>query len=289
MRALIIALVVMIFAVAAGTAGLVALQIAKADPTQPDPSAAKPAATKRERPPATEPEKVSTGKAEELPPVPKLGDKSKLTAMNKEKTLYIETAEDGSKRVLFAAEVCLKDGVMLEVLVCKKDTKEHESILRTDIDARFIHAALEGVGAKAGKPVQFINPKTQEEEYKPASGQRMEVEVHFGRDGKVAQERAQEWLLDQKTKKPLASEWVFSGSRFVKIPDRPDLPPFYCANNGEVIAVSNFFDSMLDLPVPISQDSADLHFKAAYKRIPPPGSMVWVILTPLPDKKDEKK
>ena len=45
-----------------------------------------------------------------------------------------------------------------------------------------------------------------------------------------------------------------------------------------------------DLPVEISAVNDDLHFKAA-KQVPPFGSKVWVILTPVPEKekKDEKK
>ena len=281
MRPLVIALVVMVSAVAAGTAGLIAFQLAKADPAKADPTKPDPARRPDDPPPATKPAAKPTEpakpdpdapdkgtKAEGLPPLPTLGDKSKHTPLNKEKTLYLEEAEGGEKRVLFAAEVILREGVLLEVFCCKKQTKEHESILNVDLDARFLHAALLMAGAKAGKPVQFVNPKTHEAEYKAASGQRIEVEVNYTQDGKAKQERAQEWLLDQKTRKPLPYEWVFAGSRFVKNPDRPNDPEYYLANNGEVIAVSNFTDSMLDLPVEISRDEADLHFKAAYKKIP---------------------
>ncbi len=302
MRPLIIALVVMVSAVAAGTAGLIALQLSKTAPTKDDPPATKgdepppplkptakpPKPVADDKPAKTDPEKLK--KAEDLPPLPKLGDKSKQTALNKQKTLYLETAEDGGKRVLFAAEVCLKENALLEVFCCKKGTKEHESILNVDLDARFIHTALVAAGAQAGSPVQFVNPKTHEAEYKAASGTTIKVEMAFTRGGEVVQERAQEWLLDQKTRKPLPYEWVFAGSRFMKNPDRPDDIDYYLANNGEVIAVSNFPESMLDLPVEISRVEADLHFKAATKKIPPQGSKVWVILTPLPEKKkDDKK
>lgn len=293
MRALIVALVVMIVAVAGGTGALVAIRYAARTPEEPPPAkptpAAKPTTEKVDEKPTSEPK--ADAKAEDLPPLPKLSDKSKMTAMNKEKTLYLEVGEDGQKRVLFEATVCLREGVMLEVLVCKKQTKEHESILNVDLDSRLIHAALVAAGAKAGKPVQFVNPKTHEAEYTPASGQKMEVTVHYTLDGKVRQERAQEWILDQGTKKPMAHEWVFAGSRFVKNPDRPNDPDYYMANNGEVIALSNFVDSMLDLPVEISQAEKDLHFKAVEKKIPPAGSKVWVVLRPLADKekKDDKK
>lgn len=287
MRALIIALVVMILAVAGGTTALVAYQFAGRTPA--DPPTSKPAAKPADK--DDKPAEPKLDKAEELPPLPKLSDKSKLTAMNKEKTLYLEVGENGEKRVLFEAEVILREGVFLEVFCCKKQTKEHESILNVDLDARFIHAALVAAGAKAGHTVQFVDPKTHEAEYKPASGQTIQVEVAYTVNGKAKQDRAQDWIVDQATKKPMAHEWVFAGSRFVKNPERPNDPDFYMANTGEVIAISNFVDSMLDLPVEISQAEKDLHFKADEKKVPPQGSKVWVILTPVKekDKKDEKK
>ena len=50
------------------------------------------------------------------------------------------------KRVLMASEVCLREGA-LEVFLCKKNTKEHEAILRADYDARLIHELLLLAGA----------------------------------------------------------------------------------------------------------------------------------------------
>jgi hypothetical protein len=230
---------------------------------------------------AGEPAKAAEKKPEGLPPVPQADPKSKLTALNKQNTLYLEVLPDGRKRVLVAAEVCLREG-LLEVFLCKKNTKEHESILRVDMDARFIHAALVGAGAKYGKPVQFVNEKG-DPDYKPASGDKIQVGLHYTLDGKPQSHAAQEWILDKKTKKPMAHQWVFAGSRFMKNPDAPPTDPdYYCANNGEVICLSNFVDSMLDLPVEISRENADLNFDALTAKIPPLGSMVWVILEPVP-------
>jgi hypothetical protein len=293
-RALIIALVSLIVLVAGGTAALVVIKL-KQTPTDPPTSkpAAKPStpakpteAKASDLMPPADPERPA--KAEDLPPRPELSKKATAKALDKNERLFLETGENGEKRILFVAEVCLRRGVMLEVLCCKKNTKEHESILNVDLDARFIHAALLAAGAKVGKPVQFVDPKTLEAEYKPASGQRVRVEVCYQKGGQVVTERAQEWILDQNTKKPMAHDWVFAGSRFVKDPDRPNEPEYYCANNGEVIAISNFVDSMLDLPVEVGREASDLYFKAVEKKVPPLGSKVWVILTPMGEKEAKK-
>jgi hypothetical protein len=226
-----------------------------------------------------------------LPDAPKADAKNELKPLNPDKSLLLELAPDPANpakkkavRVLVACEVCLREGP-LEVFLCKKGTKEHEAILRTSVDARFIHAALIAAGGKPGHPVQFVNPKTGEEDYKPATGSVVKVTVYYTKDGKLASNPAQDWIRDQKTKKPMAHQWVFAGSRFMQNPDKPDAPPYYCANNGEVIAISNFVDSMLDLPVSVSSENAALAFDAMTDKIPPLLSKVWVVLEPVPEKK----
>ena len=60
------------------------------------------------------------------------------------------------------------------------------------------------------------------------------------------------------------------------------------ANNGELISVSNFSDSMLDLPVQSDKDVgnvADLMFEINTPRIPPRQTKVLVTLEPVLEKK----
>lgn len=225
-------------------------------------------------------------KGEALPEAPKADPKSELIALQPNKSLYLEKKPDGGRRVLIASEVCLREGP-LEVFLTKQGTKEHESILRVSLDARFIHAALEAAGAKAGTPVQFVNPKTMEDDYKPAKGPTIKVTVHYSNDGKLHTHPAQEWIMNSKTKKMMTEEWVFAGSRFVKNPDRPAEPAFYCANNGVVIGLSNDYDAMLDLPVMVTKDDAFLIFRANTDKIPNITSKVWLILE-VDDSKKQK-
>jgi hypothetical protein len=238
-------------------------------------------------PPETSTDPVSKA-AEPLPEAPKLDPKNELKPLNPENTLLLELAVDPKNpdkkkpvRVLVVSEVCLREGP-LEVLLCRKNTKEHEAILRADLDGRFIHAALIAAGGVPGSPVQFVNPKTGEEQYKPATGTQIDVALHYRNDGKLHTHPAQEWIVDLQTKKPMAHQWVFAGSRFMPHPDRPEDPPYYCANNGEFIAISNFIDSMLDVPVEVTGDNEGLLFGADTKKIPPLYSKVWVILEPKP-------
>lgn len=200
------------------------------------------------------------------------------------KNVFLET-EGEQRRVLIEAEVCLRQG-QLEQFLTRRRTKEHEAILVADIDARHVHTALTLAKAEAGSPVRFL-PK-----YTPAHGTAIKVLVEF-EDAQKQKHRipAQQWIRNAKTKKDLEQNWVFAGSVFVEDPFDKTKPPFYTANDGTVICVSNFESALLDLPIESSQANEALFFEANTERIPKEGSRVLVILEPVPAKlktKDKK-
>ena len=173
---------------------------------------------------------------------------------------------------------------LLEVLLCRKGTKEHEAIVRADVDGQMVHSALNAAGAKEGTPTQFINAK-QEPDFKPATGTKIKVTVCYRKDGKVHTHPAQDWVQNVKTKKLLDHGWVFAGSQLIRDQDDPNRKPFYGANSGEFISISNFPYSMLDVPAEITKDDAQLNYEARTEKIPPLFSKVWLILEPVPAKK----
>jgi hypothetical protein len=193
------------------------------------------------------------------------------------KHIVLETQGD-TRRVRVAAEVCFREGA-LEMLLCRKNTKEHESVLNADIDARQLHLALLAAGAKPGSPVKY------EPKYTPASGTTIKVTLEYQKDGKIVTVPGQDWVRDAKTRKAMTEHWVFAGSVFFPNQDDPKQPPLYAANGGDVICVSNFPDAMLDLPVNSPQDDAERLFEAFTERIPPIGTAVCLILEPVLPKK----
>ena len=209
---------------------------------------------------------------EEAPPIP-----DGYKPLNKQKTVFFENAADGTRRVHLLAQVCLREGP-LEVLLCKQFTKEHEAILHIDADARDIHLALVAAKAQPGTPVKFVP------EYQAATGQKIKVSLTYRLKGKVHSHPAAEWVKDKVSGKHLAHDWVFAGSRFFKDPEGKN-PDYYMANNGEVISISNFPDSMLDLPIKSSKDVASLAFAADTPKIPPMKTPVLVTLEPVVEKK----
>ena len=122
------------------------------------------------------------------PAVPKKAETApagELTPLNKAGTVLIDLK---GKRLLIKSEVVLREG-LLEMLVCLKQTKEHESVLSVDAKAREIHAGLVALGAEAGSPAKFVP------EYKPASGQPINIFMTWtDAAGKLQRVPAQSWV-----------------------------------------------------------------------------------------------
>jgi hypothetical protein len=107
------------------------------------------------------------------------------TALNPQKSVYLDKANG---RLLLKTRVCLREGI-LEMLICKAKTKEHESVLTIDTDAYVVHAALLALGAKAGRPVRF------QPEYHPPEGERIDIRLNWvDAEGKAQRVEGQKWV-----------------------------------------------------------------------------------------------
>jgi hypothetical protein len=217
------------------------------------------------------------------PPAP-----SKRTAMNKLDTLFLEELPDGRKRVLIESEVCLRDGI-LEQLMCRLQTKEHEAILHANVNAADIHTVLLLTKAKPGSVVKY-QPK-----FEPPTGTKIKITLEY--QTKIENDKAttkkvsvnaRDWIRNIKTGKELETDWVFAGSEFFQDPDDPKRPPFYQANSGDVICVSNFPTAMLDVPIDSPKTNRDVSYEAWTDRIPPVGTKVTIILEPIFEDKEKK-
>lgn len=110
---------------------------------------------------------------------------SRLIPLNRQKTVLLDQT---GKRLLLRAEVVLDQG-LLEMLLCLKQTKEHESILSVDAKAHEIHSGLLVLGARPGHPVQF-SPKFQ-----PPAGQPIDIFLQWTDDkGKPHRVDARQWI-----------------------------------------------------------------------------------------------
>src|SRR5262249_50783423 len=147
---------------------------------KPTPLAAKP----RDKPAETPAEKPAEKPVE-----------GKKTALNKQNTLFMEILPGDKRRVHIEAEVCLREGP-LELLMCRKETKEHESILHAHVDARDIHTALLVAKAKPGSVVKY----TQDGKIFPPTGTKIKISLRYEKKpGEVVTIDAKEWVRNMKT------------------------------------------------------------------------------------------
>jgi hypothetical protein len=218
------------------------------------------------------PQEKPASKSEDPSKSEKAGDAKKVEMG---KNVWLEV-QGNRRRVIVKAEVCLREG-MLEHLMCRKRTKEHEAILAADVDARHIHAALLAAKATPGKTVKYKEDGT----IIPPTGTKIKITLSYKDKDKQVTVPGRDWVRDLKTKKSLEHDWVFAGSEFQINPLEKDKPPLYAANAGDVICVSNFEGAMLDLPINSSKNNAELEFEAFTERIPPLGTPVTVILEPV--------
>jgi hypothetical protein len=205
-------------------------------------------------------------------PPPEKSATAKLKQVEVGRNVWLET--DGNhRRVVISAYVCLREG-LLEQLMCRKNTKEHEAILAADVDARDIHKALLLTGAEPGSPVRY------EPEYRIPSGSEITVTLEYEEHGRAQRVPAQTWVRNLQERKELNAAWVFAGSEIYPDPLDKKRPPIYGANSGDVICVSNFEDALLDVALKSSKDNSELAFEAWTERIPELDTKVTVVLEP---------
>lgn len=196
--------------------------------------------------------------------------------------VWMETqgAKGEKRRVLVSAKVCLREGsYALECLLCRSNTKEHESILATSADARVIHTALVAAGAKPGAPVSY------EPKFQPPQGQPIKITLAYTKKGEVVTVPAQQWILDKKTKKPLELEWVFAGSKVFPNEDAAKLPHYAANLDGGYICITNLVSALLDLPINSPKPIDDRICDFNTPKIPAVDTSVVLILEPIPVKK----
>lgn len=188
------------------------------------------------------------------------------------------TVDRAKKQVVVDAEVCLTDGP-LELLVCKSQTKEYESILRTDATPSSIHAALLALGLTEGKPARVVPEPDDSTKLRPMppDGARLKITLRWKDDRNQVQEAsAGQWLeIPGENKVAAPQAWVFVGS---------DLTPqgkYWADASGDIISVANFPASVIDVPFQSSNQNAMLYYKAKPSAIPPKGTPVEVIITPV--------
>ena len=191
-----------------------------------------------------------------------------IIPLNKKGGLWIDITR---KWVIVDGSVCLREGP-LEMFMCPAQTKEHESVITTPIDAEAVHTSLLAIGAKTGRPVQF------QPEYKRVTGSVIDIVVVWvGENDKINASLAQDWIKKGNTRKTMQYAWVFGGSGYWKNPNTNE--KIYYGNDGSLVCLSNFPTATMDLPVESSNSNAARLYFANTSRIAPLKTPVRIIFS----------
>ena len=177
-------------------------------------------------------------------------------------------------RVVIDAEVVLREGP-LEMFLCPRRSKEHESVMVADVRSRDVHFALLLAGATPGKPVQFDPPRTPR-------GQRIKVWIEREIEGKTVLLDAREWIRDEQAKHAMTADFVFVGSQFIRAPGSERT--FYVGDDGYLICVANFQAAVIDVSQRSTAANAEQRLFIPFTdQIPEKGTKVRLLLEPVVD------
>jgi len=180
-----------------------------------------------------------------------------------------------AKEVRLEGTVCLQKGA-LELLVCSKGTREHESIVVVQAKPSHVTFALALVGLGHGQP----GYRTESGAFSPPAGAAVDILVRFSRqaaDGKAETVEVPAWKLlrpsgsQSDLEQPL--QWVYVG-----LAGKEDLVA--SDREGTVVCLSNFAEAVLDVPFASTDVNADLLYEANPRIVPAVGTPVEVILRP---------
>ncbi|HMO36604.1 MAG TPA: YdjY domain-containing protein [Gemmatales bacterium] len=192
------------------------------------------------------------------------------------------------RRVILDLEVVLQQGFLEHLLSRSEAGKNHESILSSPFDAEILYIALVAAGLKPGKPAKFVN-ENREYDFKPATGDIVKIYLEYQDEtGKLVTVPAQNWVVQAKNGKPLQYDWVFAGSyRGMMETAQGEKQPYFGANDGRVVCLTNYGSALLDLPVEsVDSDPQGDHlgYKANTAVIPKLETRVRAIFEPAPGK-----
>jgi hypothetical protein len=141
------------------------------------------------------------------------------------------------------------------MLLCKAQTKEHESVLAVDADAYVIHAALLAVGAETGTPVRFTP------EFQPPTGQQIDLFVLWqDAEGMSHRVPAQQWVrhITRRYYEEPLNAWPAG----IELPE--DLDIRYDENNKLVLWFGTLTEAQRDRILALSDDP---QWTAAFEKI----------------------
>ena len=189
------------------------------------------------------------------------------------------TVDVKNHQVSMDAKVCLRRGI-LEYLVCKAQTFEHEAIFSTTVIGSHLHAALLLIGSE---PSAFVGEEwtVMVKEKKPTC---LALSVEYHVDGALVRKRMSEFLVHRERKDGIVPDhWMFTGSLFY---ENEGKSYYFADTSGAVVGLSPIggpvvqFGDTLGVPY----QGENLGTEARGDAIPEIGTKVRIIFSLLDEK-----
>jgi hypothetical protein len=178
------------------------------------------------------------------------------------------------KRLEVAGRVNMQKG-LVEVFACAPGGKTHESVVVLDCVPSGLHAGLLAMGLKPGKPVE----EGTEAEYKPPTGDGVEIQVRWTSGDRQATARAEDWVWNERDAAPMKhGAWVFAGSFMQEPTGNPEEATFAANYVKSLVTTYHDATSILENPFPEGRD--DTVYYANERAVPAVGTPVTVVFTP---------
>ncbi|WP_145446516.1 YdjY domain-containing protein [Mucisphaera calidilacus] len=171
-------------------------------------------------------------------------------------------------------------GDWLELVVCGRNTREHESLLATGVRASELHASLLLLGLEPGRPATLVRDESVAGGWRvdPPTGPEIAVTIAVGNQAEVT---AGSWVKNKETGEDFAeATWLFTGSKQVEVPAEEGRGGWhYLADlSGSLITLVNFRDDLMALPTTLTSGDDGQVLGGVSERIPATGTAVRVRL-----------
>lgn len=193
------------------------------------------------------------------------------------------TVDKEKKAVIIEAKIAprklpnLTEVYPIEVVACfaaPKGKKAHETLVTIEAKPSEVHAALESLGLKCGKPADVPAEK-------PSEGPELIVSLEFPRDdGSMRKVPVSQLLIDNKTGKPLPKsvKFRFTGSKLIKLdPNKPETS-YAADSSGTLISIFPVTDETVMQSTLSFKDEKFVKLDSDKKQLPKEGTAVKLIL-----------
>ena len=210
------------------------------------------------------------------------------------------TVRRATREVRINAKVCLQKGI-LEYVVCRPNTFEHEAIFTTDAKPELVHAALLLCGLKPTPQLRGMGDLWFEKAMKQKQS-RVKIEVEWKQNGKQKRVNLTSMLqnrqdlappagVDKLKKEPVVQDaWIFAGS-FLQI--HPQTKKKFYAANSSGILVGIWPDPSTVIQYGLSSGDPykgkHLGLEINPKHVPEVGTEVKLVFSRFPDLSNKKE